>query len=65
MGPARRGVYVALVGARFERRGVMEAAHMLVGPGGICFFLPKFPVLNFQIQPVVLGLCTIIPNYAD
>ena len=28
----RRGVYVALVGARFERRGVMEAAHMLVDP---------------------------------
>jgi hypothetical protein len=28
----RRGVYVAQVGARFERRGVMEAAHMLVDP---------------------------------
>jgi len=28
----RRGVYVALVGARFERRGVMEAAHMLLDP---------------------------------
>ena len=28
----RRGVYVGQVGARFERRGVMEAAHMLVDP---------------------------------
>jgi hypothetical protein len=29
------------------------------------FILPKFPMLLSQIQPNVLGLCPIMPHYAD
>ena len=37
-----------------------------VGPGGICFFFfPNSLFLIPQIQPVVLGLCPIMPTYAD
>jgi len=48
-----------------EARGGMEAAAK-VGPPGICKrkcsnSLSVIP----QIQPILLGLCPIMPNYAD
>jgi hypothetical protein len=37
-----------------------------VGPGGICFlFCPNSLCLIPQIQHIKLGLCTIMPNYAE
>ena len=47
--------------ARWRRLRQLE-----VGPGGICiFFRPKNLCLIPQIQPVMLGLSPIMPNYAD
>jgi hypothetical protein len=38
---------------------------LLVGPAGLCLFLfPNFPCLILQIQPMMLGLCPIMPNHA-
>jgi hypothetical protein len=35
----------------------------LVGPARICFtFFPNFPCLIHQIQPIMLGMCPIIPT---
>jgi len=37
-----------------------------VGPAGICFFFcPNSPCLVPQLQPIMHGLCPIMPNYAD
>jgi len=40
--------------------------HPEVGPGGVCLFLcPNFLCSITQIQPIMLGLCPIMPNYAQ
>jgi hypothetical protein len=47
--------------------GVNEIGRcMEVGPGGICFFFcPDSLRSTPQIQPIMLGLCPIMHNYAD
>jgi len=38
----------------------------LVGPGGMClFFCPHSLCLIPHILPIMLGVCPILPNYAD
>jgi len=44
----------------------LMAAQKQVGPGAVWFFFcPNFLCLIPQIQPIMLGLCPIMPNYAQ
>ena len=51
----------------FNKVGMALARlHEQVGPGEICFlFCPNSLCLTPQIQPVMLEVCPIMPNYAQ
>ena len=43
-----------------------HAQSPVVGPGGICFFFRPNSLCSMpKVQPIMLGLCPIMPNHAD